>query len=363
MFLYGTHYSTPAFVSFFLVRQYPEWQLCLQNGRFDHPNRLFHSFADSWRNCNQSDSDVKELIPEFYDTHNFTGELGGFLQNSLELDLGMRQDGVRVNDVVLPRWAHGSPGEFITRMRDALESSYVSENLHKWIDLIFGCKQRGAEALNADNLFYYLCYEGAVDLDSIKNYSERKSLEIQIQEFGQIPTQLFMQPHLHKVKIDLRQSIDMSAITHFEHETEEPANDDTEGLNFQNLRLRTKSKLVVQEDEQIRNLNNKYSISANNFKQIVVKFSVKLHKGQVNDCMFIDTQCKGMKRAQDQFDMPLVCSVSCDNWLKIYSLEEKSLFRSHNVSDFSLSSVDCIQISSDQEAPPTEPLPKQSLGN
>jgi factor associated with neutral sphingomyelinase activation len=66
-------------------------------------------------------------------------------------------------------------------MRDALESDFVSENLHKWIDLIFGYKQSGDEALKADNLFYYLCYEGAIDLDSIQNYSEKKSLEIQIQ--------------------------------------------------------------------------------------------------------------------------------------------------------------------------------------
>ena len=54
-----------------------------------------------------------------------------------------------------------------------------------------------------DNLFYYLCYEGSIDLDSIKNYSERKSLETQIQEFGQIPIQLFKSPHLAKEKFDL----------------------------------------------------------------------------------------------------------------------------------------------------------------
>jgi factor associated with neutral sphingomyelinase activation len=29
-FLYGSHYSTPAFVLFYLVRKHPEWQLCLQ---------------------------------------------------------------------------------------------------------------------------------------------------------------------------------------------------------------------------------------------------------------------------------------------------------------------------------------------
>ena len=187
----------------------PEWQLCLQNGRFDHPNRLFHNIADTWRNCMQSDSDVKELIPEFYDTNNcssmnsYDSQIGSFLENRLELDLGVRQDNIRVNDVILPRWAHNKTSEFIKKMREALESSYVSENLHSWIDLIFGYKQRGDEAFKADNLFYHLCYEGSVDLESIKNYSERKSLEIQIQEFGQIPSQLFKQPHLQRVKIDL----------------------------------------------------------------------------------------------------------------------------------------------------------------
>lgn len=44
-------------------------------------------------------------------------------------------------------------------------------------------------------MYYYLCYEGSVDLDSITDPNERHTLEVQIMEFGQIPKQVFQVPH------------------------------------------------------------------------------------------------------------------------------------------------------------------------
>jgi factor associated with neutral sphingomyelinase activation len=48
-FLYGSFYSNPGFVVYFLCRIYPELSLCLNGGRFDHPDRLFHSIVDTWK--------------------------------------------------------------------------------------------------------------------------------------------------------------------------------------------------------------------------------------------------------------------------------------------------------------------------
>lgn len=41
--------------------------------------------------------------------------------------------------------------DFLEKHKAALESPFVSEHLHEWIDLVFGFKQRGSEAEAAHN--------------------------------------------------------------------------------------------------------------------------------------------------------------------------------------------------------------------
>ncbi|UJR30880.1 hypothetical protein I4U23_018392 [Adineta vaga] len=210
-FLYGSFYSNPGFLVYFLCRLYPQFSLCLNDGRFDHPDRLFHSLIDTWKSVLTSDSDVKELIPEFYMSSKFDDVENGnddeehrhdgeFLINQFTIDFGIRHDDVSVGDVILPPWAE-NPNDFIYKMRQALESDYVSQHLHQWIDLIFGYKQRGEEARAADNLFHYLTYgvpENQIS-KSADEFNEYLSLETQILEFGQVPKQLFFKPHPRKL--------------------------------------------------------------------------------------------------------------------------------------------------------------------
>jgi hypothetical protein len=51
---------------------------------------------------------------------------------SLPSPYKVRQNGIRLDDVGLPPWARTAE-EFIRINRQALESDYVSENLHHWI--------------------------------------------------------------------------------------------------------------------------------------------------------------------------------------------------------------------------------------
>ncbi|XP_058503253.1 neurobeachin-like protein 2 isoform X2 [Solea solea] len=189
-FHYGTHYSNAAGVMHYMIRMEPftTLHIQLQSGKFDCADRQFHSVAAAWQARMESPADVKELIPEFFYFPEFLQNMNGFDLGHLQIS----QDAVA--DVLLPRWA-SSREDFIRKHRKALESDYVSNHLHEWIDLIFGYKQRGEEAVNALNVFYYCTYEGAVDLDAIANENERKALEGIISNFGQTPCQLLKEPH------------------------------------------------------------------------------------------------------------------------------------------------------------------------
>lgn len=58
--------STPGYVMYWLVRSSPAHMLRLQGGKFDSPDRLFHSLPECWSSASSSRTDVKELTPEFF---------------------------------------------------------------------------------------------------------------------------------------------------------------------------------------------------------------------------------------------------------------------------------------------------------
>ncbi|KAI4313047.1 hypothetical protein MLD38_037824 [Melastoma candidum] len=194
-FHYGSHYSSAGTVLYYLVRIEPFTTLSiqLQGGKFDHADRMFSDIAATWNGVLEDMSDVKELVPELF----FLPEV---LTNENSIDYGTTQMGEKLDTVKLPPWAK-NPVDFIHKHRMALESEHVSEHLHEWIDLIFGYKQRGKEAIAANNVFFYITYEGTVDIDKISNPEQQKATQDQIAYFGQTPSQLLTVPHLKRVPL------------------------------------------------------------------------------------------------------------------------------------------------------------------
>jgi len=213
-FHYGTHYSSAATVLYYLIRLEPftKFNLQLQGGKFDHADRNFYDLGHSWTSASSQGglSDVKELIPEFF-------YLPNFLRNQSRLDLGEHQRGGYVGDVKLPPWCGNDPRIFVRLHRKALESPYVSANLHNWIDLIFGYKQRGKAARLAQNCFYYLTYQDVVDVNAITDPLEKEATIAQIANFGQTPHQIFKKPHPQRLPTPQTHRLTLATHPHLIH--------------------------------------------------------------------------------------------------------------------------------------------------
>ncbi|KAH7647527.1 hypothetical protein FG379_000610 [Cryptosporidium bovis] len=219
-FLYGSHYSNPGYISYFLIRKYPEYQLKLHCGDFDVWNRMFHSINDTWKTVLEGKTTYMELIPQFYEQN------PDFLLNDR---LSIRTNQGKLLNVQIPNWVisassiylkgtgssldniktigaseHQKAEAFLRLMRYSLEGRVVSKTINEWIDLIFGYKQRGKEAAKHNNLFHPITYinssiylQKKSPINSIFNCGVENDLAIksQVEEFGQVPIQLFSDPH------------------------------------------------------------------------------------------------------------------------------------------------------------------------
>ena len=186
--LYRCHYSTAYYVLLYMIRLEPftTMHILMQDDKFDHPDRLFQGIEKAWKTVSSTSNDFRELIPEFF-------TLPEFLTNSDHFDLGLNEN--EGSNVILPKWAK-DPYWFIQIHRRALESEYVAQNIGYWIDLIFGCKQNGQAAVDANNTFHAYCYPSVINSPEVK---ADKELLYEVQKhagsFGIIPRQLFTSPH------------------------------------------------------------------------------------------------------------------------------------------------------------------------
>lgn len=189
---FNTYVMTPGYVNFFYLRSVPSLIVKLQSGAFGPNDRIFRGFEQLWETIHSGHTQPVELIPEFYCPNR-----SDLLLNSHRLDLGQGPSLEEIDDVKPARWATNLQ-DFLLKMKAALESDVVSLSLAQWIDLTFGKNSRGADAITALNVYYETCYPENVNFSAIKSQLKEDSLRLQVQEFGQVPPQLFKEPHPKK---------------------------------------------------------------------------------------------------------------------------------------------------------------------
>ena len=155
----------PIDIFYYLIREEPfsTYNVLLKCENYDNL-RIFKSINETFQNKEFN----SELIPEFFFS-------SSFLENRNTFDLGLEQNN---ENVELPPWANNSAMEFVYMNRKCLESSYVSQHINEWIDLIWGVDQNKYSHLYNSSLY--------------KGKNSNKEL---MKEFGVIPNKLFNTKH------------------------------------------------------------------------------------------------------------------------------------------------------------------------
>ena len=186
----GTFYSTYAFVSYYLIRQRPfsEIQLEFQGGEFDSTDRLFIGAKEFCAMLEKYQESIPALmtLPELY-------------MNTNKFNFGFKQENkTLVNDFEFPNWTKKDPRKFILVIKKLLESEKISENLHLWIDLVFGVKQSGEDAIEYCNTYRKACYPFTKEeLEKIDKCLLTETL-IEKEEMGYMSKKIFTKLHKQK---------------------------------------------------------------------------------------------------------------------------------------------------------------------
>ena len=179
-YFYGTNYSNPIYTCNFLIRLFPFSLVAMQlhGGSIDISDRLFSTVSGTFVNATTTKTDVRELIPEFF-------YFPDMFQNNSHIVFQPTSTGKRIDEVITP--CGSDHFDFIVRMKKGLEGEYVNKNIWNWIDLIFGYKQKGKEALKIKNIYTSSSY---IENINYETEQDKTSLMTSI-EFGLVPIQLF----------------------------------------------------------------------------------------------------------------------------------------------------------------------------
>ena len=212
---FGTHYSTSAYVFFYLMREEPFSTILvkLQGYKKENADRMFHSL-DEVLCVLSTGHDNREMIPDlFYKIEHYI--------NLNCADFGMKNKNVRVDDFIVNENKQKKQlnnkeeiyqyVKFILDNRKLLDDKKISFNINDWIDNIFGVGQLPEKNTKKTlNIFYRETYEQKTNLyNKLIKFKDKNKKNKKIEDlihkitnkidliisFGQTPYQLFIDKH------------------------------------------------------------------------------------------------------------------------------------------------------------------------
>ena len=204
-YYHTNHYSTAAYIYFYLMRINPftNDMIKFQSNDFDVPDRQFSNMYKTLELCEDCGNN-RELIPEIY---NFPEVFINLNYN----DLGRQKDKIRMHNVELKPYAN-NPVEFCYKLRNEINfSSNINKNINLWFDFIFGVNQWTDDPTKSKiRLFNEKTYAQNVNLKKIiaeckkdkkGNQEIFDTLKTYISfaiNLGQTPLQIFSEVHPQK---------------------------------------------------------------------------------------------------------------------------------------------------------------------
>lgn len=246
----------------YLIRLHPytEGCLALQDGQYDVADRLFFSIPHAIENALNDISDVREVIPEFFFIPEMFTHMNG-------INFGKMQSGRGVNDVELPKWAKNDPYRYVCELKKLLESEQVSYTINKWIDYIYGYKQKGKEAIRSINVYPHYTYDQSLNDKETEESSKNVGAEVSISQaynFGQTPVQLFKEAH--KKRYTRTKALKYNLIVDFEASVRpyRPVDNQRIVLIFYSKFVDSKKILTLTRERTIKSFNLKSKMHQSN---------------------------------------------------------------------------------------------------
>ena len=214
------HYSTTGYIYYYLMRMNPYLQSMIKflNYKLENPQRIFNSFNEL-EIILKEDSDNRELIPDFFCYFDYFCNLNCSY-------LGERYNGEIIDDFNIKKNTSSefiniisSYAYFIYSEKKLLNSTFISKQIYKWVDIIFGKKQlpiKKEEAEKCCNIYNKISYEQKLNFEkkfdkyekliSEKKINKKKFIDKMqnkiefVLNFGIIPRQILKESNQYEAE-------------------------------------------------------------------------------------------------------------------------------------------------------------------